>query len=128
MKSNFLSLSFLIEAVEDHFCREYFMSLSFAYPHIIKEEGQPARLERIPRVRVAQIVMDYLAYGWSVEEMCRQHPYLTLAEAHTAMAYYFDHQNEIDTEIATELNDVDESRRRAIPTALEVRLKARGIL
>ncbi|MGV2390713.1 MAG UNVERIFIED_CONTAM: DUF433 domain-containing protein [Microcystis novacekii LVE1205-3] len=25
--------------------------------------------------------MDYIAYGWSVEEICRQHLYLTLAEA-----------------------------------------------
>jgi len=27
--------------------------------------------------------------GWSVEEMCHQHPYLSLAEAHAAMAYSF---------------------------------------
>jgi hypothetical protein len=64
------------------------------YPHIQKLPEQPARLERLPRVRIAQIVMDYLAYGWSVEEMCRQHSYLTLSEAHAAMMYYFDHQQE----------------------------------
>ena len=46
--------------------------------------------------------MDYLAYGWSVEEICRQHPYLTPSEAHTAMGYYFDHQAEIDSEISDE--------------------------
>ena len=57
---------------------------------------------RLPRIRVAQIVMDYLAYGWSVEEICRQHPYLTPAEAHAAMGYYFDHQAEIDSEISDE--------------------------
>jgi hypothetical protein len=72
------------------------------YPHLEKPEGQSARLQRLPRVRVAQIAMDYLAHGWSVEEMCRQHPYLTLAEAHAAMGYYFDHQQEIDNEINTE--------------------------
>ncbi len=44
--------------------------LSLTYPHIKKIEPQPARLQRIPRIRVAQIVMDYLAYGWSVEELC----------------------------------------------------------
>ena len=47
------------------------MALELAYPHIEKPEGQPARLQRLPRVRVAQIVMDYLAYGWSADEMCR---------------------------------------------------------
>ena len=25
--------------------------------------------------------MDYLSHGWSPDEMCRQHPYLTPAEA-----------------------------------------------
>ncbi|MEQ8756599.1 MAG: hypothetical protein RID09_24205 [Coleofasciculus sp. G1-WW12-02] len=43
------------------------MTSKVIYPHIEKAEGQPARLQRIPRVRVAQIVMDYLAYGWSVD-------------------------------------------------------------
>ncbi|MFL5244322.1 MAG: DUF433 domain-containing protein [Gemmataceae bacterium] len=49
------------------------------YPHIVKEAGQPARLEKHARTRVATIVMDYLAYGWSPDEICRQHPHLTLA-------------------------------------------------
>ncbi|MCW6051475.1 hypothetical protein K4039_15600 [Lyngbya sp. CCAP 1446/10] len=53
------------------------MTLQVIYPHIEKPGvGEPARLQRIPRVRISQIVMDYLAYGWSVEEMCRQHSYL----------------------------------------------------
>jgi hypothetical protein len=69
------------------------------YPHITKLKNSSACLQCFPRIRVAQIVMDYLDYGWSVEEMCHQHPYLSLAEAHAAMAYYFDHQEEIDTKI-----------------------------
>lgn len=72
------------------------MAIELKYPHFEKLEGQPAHLERVPRVRIAQIAMDYLEHGWSVDEMCRQHPYLSLPEAHAAMAYYFDHQEEID--------------------------------
>ena len=45
--------------------------LALSYPHIENQDDQPARLQRFPRVRVAQIAMDYLAYGWSVEELCR---------------------------------------------------------
>src|SRR4051812_45233034 len=37
------------------------VATGIAYPHIDKQEDQPARLERLPRIRVAQIVMDYLA-------------------------------------------------------------------
>jgi len=50
------------------------------------------------------------------EEMCRQHPYLTLAEAHTAMAYYYDHQDEIDREIRSDWKEAEESRARSQPS------------
>ena len=94
------------------------------YPHIEKLENQPARWQRIPRVRVAQIVMDYLAYGWSVEEMCRQHSYLTLSEAHGAMAYYFDNQEEIDREIRAELGQVQREKSQHSPSPFLVRMRA----
>ena len=102
------------------------VSTELTYPHIAKQEGQPARLRRTPRVRVAQIAMDYLTHGWSAEEMCRQHPYLAPAEAHAAMAYYFDHQAEIDSEIEAERETVKESRAEACPTPFELRVRAEG--
>ena len=84
------------------------------YPHIEKPEGHPARLERLPRIRVAQIAMDYLEHGWSVDEMCRQHPYLGLAEAHAAMTYYFDHQSEIDQEIRDEFEQLERENSQSV--------------
>jgi Protein of unknown function (DUF433) len=102
--------------------------LALNYPHIEKSEDQPARLQRLPRIRVAQIVMDYFAYGWSVEEMCRQHAYLTLAEAHAAMGYYFDHQEEIDQEIRDEWEQVQASTTQSVRSPFYSRMKARGLL
>ena len=104
------------------------MALEFAYPHVEKVEGQPARRQRIPRVHVAQIVMDYLAHGWSPDEMCRQHPYLRPAEAHAAMAYYFDHQPEIDGEIQAEWQQVETEHAQATRSPFYLRMKAKGIL
>lgn len=100
------------------------MAPELTYPHIEKPDGQPARLQGTPRVRVAQIAMDYLFHGMSVDEMCRQYPYLTPAEAHAAMAYYFDHQEEIAHEIETEARQVDDERGRLQPSALRLRLQA----
>jgi len=71
--------------------------------------------------------MDYLAHGWSAEEMCRQHPFLTPAEAHAAMAYYFDHQDEIDQEIEAEWQQVRRERLTS-HSALALRLRAQGLL
>ncbi|XPM53227.2 MAG: DUF433 domain-containing protein [Leptolyngbya sp. IPPAS B-1204] len=102
-------------------------AFELSYPHILKSPGEPARLVSHPRIRVAQIVMDYLSYGWSVEEMCRQHPYLTPAETHAAMGYYFDHQAEIDQEIQAEWHQVQTEQAAAQRSPFYVRMKARGI-
>jgi uncharacterized protein (DUF433 family) len=93
------------------------------YPHIVKESQKPARLERHPRTRVAMIVADYVWRGWSAEEIARQYPYLTLAEVHAAMTYYFDHQQEIENELLSEYQEV-EIWKKAHPTSpLLLRLK-----
>src|SRR5262245_34021046 len=99
------------------------MSTEVTYPHIEKIEGSSARLKRLPRVRVAQIVIDYLNHGWSADEICIHYPHLKPAEVHSAMAYYFDHQPEIDAEIEEEQRLIAESRRNAPPTPAEQRLR-----
>ncbi len=102
------------------------MTTDVTYPHIEKPAGEPARLSRLPRIRVTQIVMDYLAHGWSPDEICRQHIELHPAEVHSAMAYYFDHQTEIDGEIRQEVTAVDQARQNSTPSSLVMRLRAQG--
>ncbi len=99
-----------------------------AYPHIVKENGQPARLEKHPRTRVALIVMDYLARGLGPEDLVRHYPYLTLAEVHAAMAYYHDYQQEIDAEIQAELDQLHEEAKTKPPSPIWLKLKAKGLI
>jgi uncharacterized protein (DUF433 family) len=49
--------------------------------------------------KVIEVALDKIAYGWSPEEIHFQHPHLSLAQIHSALAYYYDHQQEIDSEI-----------------------------
>ena len=103
------------------------MPTLLTYPHIEKPDGEPARLERLPRVRVAQIVMDYLGHGWSADEIHRQHPHLSLAEIHAALGYYFDHADEIEAEIETEWREAERTATSAPAPAFLARLRqARG--
>ncbi len=104
------------------------MTSQTIYPHIEKIQGQPAYLQRLPRIRVAQLVMDHMAYGWSVEEMCRQHPYLRPAEAYAAMGYYFDHQDEIDNEIRAEWEQAQQAKVQTPDSPFATRMRARGLL
>ena len=104
------------------------MTTSIIYPHLVKEHGQPARLESHPRTRVAMIVMDYLARGLSPDEMVRHYPYLKLAAVHAAMAYYYDHQQEIDGEIQVELDELDEEAKTKPRSPIWLKLKAKGLI
>jgi hypothetical protein len=97
-----------------------------AYPHLVKTNGESARLERIPRIRVSQIVRSYRLCGSSVEETCIQYPHLTPAEVHSAMAYYHDHRAEIDTEIEAEDRETEEALHRHTPSPWVQRMRAEG--
>jgi Protein of unknown function (DUF433) len=102
------------------------MFASVTYPHLLVRDHEPTCLERLPRIRVAQVVMDYLAYGWSVDEICQQHPHLRLAEAHAAMTYYFDHTAEIEAEIQSELQELAQQRSQANPSRFLAKMRAAG--
>ena len=93
------------------------------YPHIVHAARDVARLERLPRVRVAQIVAEHVGNGWSAEEVVRQYPHLTAAEVHAALGYYYDHREEIDGELLAEVAALDAADREA-PTTLRLRLLA----
>lgn len=95
------------------------MAIGIEYPHVEKLEDQPARLARLPRIR---IVMNYLAHGWSTEEMCRPHEYLTLSEVHAALLHYWDHRDEIDSEIREELQSLESWKNQTVPIRCRRRL------
>jgi uncharacterized protein (DUF433 family) len=96
---------------------------TMTYPHIVKSSGQPARLQDHPRLRVAMIVADYLWRGWSAEEITRQYSYLTPAEVHAALTYYFDRRDEIDDELLAEAADVQDWKRQHPTPPFLIRLK-----
>lgn len=50
-------------------------------------------------MKVVEIVMAQRAYGWTPEEIYTNHRYLSMAQIHAALAYYWDHQAELDADI-----------------------------
>ena len=51
------------------------------------------------QVKVTEIVLDKIAYGWSPEETHLQHPRLSLAQIHAALTYYYEKQSQLDAQI-----------------------------
>jgi uncharacterized protein (DUF433 family) len=52
------------------------------------------------RISVQNIVIWHEWLGWSADEIATEYG-LTLADVYAALAYYYDHQSEIDTAIST---------------------------
>ncbi|NJM40301.1 MAG: DUF433 domain-containing protein [Anaerolineae bacterium] len=73
-----------------------------AYGHIVfNQDGVP--LIDDTTMKVIELVLETQAYGWSPEELRFQHPYLSLGQIHSALAYYWDHQSELDGDIEQRL-------------------------
>jgi uncharacterized protein (DUF433 family) len=97
------------------------------YEHIIVNEDQVPIIAGT-NMKVIELVLERMAYGWSPEELHFQHPYLTLGQIHSALAYYWDHQAELDRDIEQRLQFVDQVQRALGPSPLVARLKAKGLL
>ena len=84
------------------------------YQHVVLNEKQVPVIAGTT-MKVAELVTEQMAYGWSPEELHFQHPYLTLGQIHSALAYYWDHQEDIDRDIERReqiVRDIRDSRRQ----------------
>ena len=52
--------------------------------------------------RVADLLKEQPAGPWDAAETQRRHPELTLGQIHSALAYYYDHQAELDALVEAE--------------------------
>ena len=74
--------------------------------------------------KVIEVVLDKLAYGWSPEETHFQHPHLSLAQIHAALAYYYEHQEQLDSEIARRRQEAETMAADSVDSSLRRKLLA----
>jgi uncharacterized protein (DUF433 family) len=58
-------------------------------------------------IKVDEVVHDYRVHGWSPEAMHNQFPLLSLAQIHAALAYYLDHQEDIEQQMEASLREAE---------------------
>ena len=78
-----------------------------SYPYITFHPGiaNGAAIIEGTRITVRSIAA-YYQLGLSVDEILTQLPHLTFSQIHSALAYYFDHQEEIDRDLQ-QSSDID---------------------
>ena len=96
------------------------------YEHIRLDENQVPTIAGTT-MKVTELVLDHVAYGWSPEELHFQHPYLTMGQIYSALAYYWDHKVELDQDIERRRQFIDHVQQTTKPPPLAERLKAKRL-
>src|SRR5262245_52930980 len=104
-------------------CHKLGVMAQTAYAHIeVTTEGVPVISGT--RTKVIEVALDRIAHHWDAEEIHRQHPHLSLSQIYSALAYYHDHQEELDRDIQARLLRGEEIRAAQGESALRLKLKA----
>ena len=102
-------------------------SATTKYEHVVLDE-KAVPIITGTNMKVIEMVLEKTAYGWSPEELHFQHPYLTLGQIYSALAYYWDHQDVLDRDIERRLAFVNQTQKITEQSPLVARLKSRGLI
>ncbi len=89
---------------------------------IVRDDRGVAWIDQA-NVKVIEVVLDHLAYGWSADAIHEQHPHLSLAQIHAALSFYFDHQAEFDAEIEKQTDRLKALRAATGESPMQRRLR-----
>lgn len=93
--------------------------------HIVLDDRSRPWIEGT-NIKVVEVVLDHLAHGLSPEEIHKHHPDLPLAKIYAALAYYYDHQGELDAEIERQVKSVAAMRAAAGESPFVKRMRLAG--
>jgi uncharacterized protein (DUF433 family) len=77
------------------------------------------------RIRVWDIYVLHERLGKTADEILADYPQLSLADVHAALAYYFDHQREIDSQMKSADDFVEQLKSLTGPGPLAEKLARR---
>ncbi|HEY3288504.1 MAG TPA: DUF433 domain-containing protein [Anaerolineae bacterium] len=103
------------------------MTVTTRYEHIVVDENQVALIDGTT-MKVTELVLVKQSYGWSPEELHFQFPYLTIGQIYSALAYYYDHQEQLDQDIARRARIVQDIKQLSPTPSLVSQLKAQGLV
>ncbi|MGQ0635133.1 MAG: DUF433 domain-containing protein [Planctomycetaceae bacterium] len=80
-------------------------------------------------IKVVEVVLDRTAYNLTPEEIyAGLGGYLSLAQIYAALAYYYDHQAQLDDEINRQVRESDRLRAESLESPVRKKLRSLGKL
>ena len=105
------------------------MAATTIVPSLIELDADGVAWISGANTKVIEVAMDVMAHGWSAEEIVFQHPHLSLAMVHAALAHYFAHKVEFDAQMEKSRKRADELRKASLENSpLRKRLRDQGAL
>jgi len=74
------------------------------YEHVVLNETHVPLISGTT-MKVVELVLAQAAYGWTAEELHLQFSHLTLGQIYSALAYYWDHRDELDIDIENRIKE-----------------------
>lgn len=94
--------------------------------HILLDERGTAWIDDT-NIKVLEVALEKIAHGSTAEEIYGQHcGHLSLAQIHAALAWYYDHQTDFDSEIDRQLEEFDQRRAASLNSPGRQRLRRSG--
>lgn len=79
-------------------------------------------------MKVVELITSVHAYGWSPEELHFQYPHVSISKIYSALAYYWDHKEEIDADMQQRFAYAEKLRIEAGESVLAKRLRTQGLI
>lgn len=101
------------------------MSTKTLYRHVtLDDQGVP--VIDGSNTKVVEVVLSHTSYQWDPDEVQAYHPHLTRGQVYSALAYYWDHKEELDQDIQKRIDRVEEIQKTVKPSRIREKLKAQG--
>jgi uncharacterized protein (DUF433 family) len=98
------------------------LDVSQEHIEIVEGAGGPKPRIKGSRIRVQDVAIWHEKLGMSPDEIVQDYPQLTLADVHAALAYYWDHRDEIERRLAEEDAFVEQMQ-QLYPSPLKQKLE-----
>ena len=79
-------------------------------------------------MKVVELITSVKAYHWSPQELHENYPHLSLSQIHSALAYYWDHQEAIDADMERREEYAERLQTEAGESPLSKKLRAQGLI
>lgn len=90
-----------------------------SYPHLTFDDDGTPRIGN-SRYKVAHLAAEHYCYGWSAEELLRQHTDLRPEQVYSVLTYFYDHFEAMVAEMHATAALVEEKRKSQRLTRAEL--------